>query len=53
MVKSVEVLAESVHTVMAMEYAVGIEYRYDEKIEVASEFDSLVVIAGEKLEHAV
>lgn len=49
MVESIEVLAEAVHSVVAIEDSIRVEHRNDHEVELRSELNSFRVIADEEV----
>jgi len=53
MVEAVEILAQSVHAVVAVEDAIGVEDGDDEEVEVVPEFECIRMGADEELDHTI
>jgi hypothetical protein len=49
MVESIEVLAEAVHSVVAVEDSIRVEHRNDHKVELRSELNSLRAITDKEV----
>lgn len=53
MVESIEVLAEAVHSVVAVEDSVRVEHRNDHEVELSPELDCFWVIADQEINQPV
>lgn len=53
MVESIEVLAETVHSVVAIEDSIRIEHRNNHEVELRSQLNCLRAIANEEVNQAI
>lgn len=53
MVESIEILAETVHSIIAVEDSIRVEHRNDHEVELISELGGLRVVADQKINQAI
>lgn len=53
MIKSIEILAETIHSVVAVEDSIRIEHRNDHEVELRPELNCLRTITDEEVNQAI